>query len=299
MGRYKGMNKRKLNNYFGLSYKDNNYNYINYFNRLVEIGISVYEWINVPSSVDTRFLELVLLSEGQILWFKDDVVENYVVMQFASGGDLDIYRVPTIRDAYAVNGYTNTLYNYDSVIIYNNLLRETSMLAIDKFASDLVLLDSIIRINANSQKTPIMIRCSENQRLTIENLFMQYDGNAPVIFGDKSLDLNAMSVLKLDAPFNADKIYELKTNIWNEALTYFGVPNVSIQKKERLITDEVNRTMGGVIASGYSRLTARKNACKQINEMFGLDVDCKIREGIDVKEIGRNLETIDEVRVDV
>ena len=107
---------------------------------------------------------------------------------------------------------------------------------------------------------------------------MQYDGNMPFIFADKSLNTNQLQAIKTDAPYVADKLYQLKTQIWNEALTYLGISNINVQKKERLITDEVTRNQGGTIASRYSRLNARRDACKQINDMFGLDVWCDYRE---------------------
>lgn len=99
--------------------------------------------------------------------------------------------------------------------------------------------------------------------------------------------------MKTDAPYICDKIYELKTKIWNEALTYLGISNVSVEKKERLITDEVDRSQGGVLASRYSRLVARQQACEQINKMFGLNVWCEYREDFDTG-VERNME-IEEV----
>ena len=113
---------------------------------------------------------------------------------------------------------------------------------------------------------------------------MQYDGNQPFIFGDSELNPNALAVLKTDAPYVADRLYELKTQIWNEALTYLGIMNVNITKKERMITDEVTRNNGGTIASRYSRLEARKQACNEINRMFDLDVSCDYREDFELTE---------------
>ena len=112
----------------------------------------------------------------------------------------------------------------------------------------------------------------------------------PVIKAQKSLNPNAFTVLNTDAPYVADKLYQLKTQIWNEALTYLGISNINITKKERLITDEVTRNQGGTIASRYSRLQARREACKKINDMFGLDVWCDYRE--DFQEVDTEGDTI-------
>ena len=85
-------------------------------------------------------------------------------------------------------------------------------------------------------------------------------------------------MLKTDAPYVSDKIYQLKIQYWNEALTYLGISNLNVQKKERLVADEVVRSQGGTIASRYSRLEARREACRKINVMFGLNIDVDYRE---------------------
>lgn len=267
----------------------NNSTFRQYYNRLVELSISMFEWKNLPDSVDPRFLELTLFTDGQAVFFEDEVM-GFLALQNAMGGGFDVYRIPTKRRAYAVNGYQKQLDENDSVIIYNNYLHTNSMLDVQMFAKRLYNLDRAIDVNANAQKTPILLLCDDSERLTLENMYMQYDGNKPVIKGVKGLNPNAFTVLKTDAPFVADKLYQLKTQIWNEALTYLGISNINITKKERLITDEVTRNQGGTIASRYSRLQSRREACKKINEMFGLDIWCDYRE--DFQEIDNDNDTI-------
>ena len=140
-------------------------------------------------------------------------------------------------------------------------------------------MDRAIDININAQKTPVLIQCTEQQRLTMVNLYQKYDGNEPFIFGDSNLDLNGFKVLRTDAPFVADKIRQEKTQTWNEALTYLGISNTNVTKKERLISDEVIRSQGGTIASRYSRLEMRRQACREINNMFPeLNIWCDYRD---------------------
>ena len=45
-----------------------------------------------------------------------------------------------------------------------------------------------------------------------------------------------------------------------------------------MVSDEVVRNQGGVIASRYSRLNARRQAAEQINKMFGLDIEVVYRD---------------------
>lgn len=249
-----------------------------YVDRLTELAISMFEWKNLPDGIDERFLELTLFTDGQAVFFKDEIAEQYACLQVTTNGRLNKYRVPITRRAYAVNGYNKELTIDNSVIIYNNRLRQPGIRYTNMYAKRLWDLDRTIDVNAKAQKTPILVQCTEAQRLTLLNLYKDYDGNSPFIYGDKNLDLTGLKSINTGAPYVADAIYTLKTQIWNEALTYLGISNINIQKKERLITDEVLRNQGGTIASRYSRLKARKQACEEINKMFGLNISVSYSE---------------------
>ena len=268
---------RKRRTDFGESALKNKVAYNHYIERLTELSIAMFDWKNLPDTVDARYLELVLFSDGMTVFFKDDVV-GYLCLKVMATQPWSVYEIPLGRRAYAVNGYQKELNDENSVIIYNNMIHTNSMTMVRMFAERLYELDRIVEINAKAQKTPVLIQGSETQRLTLKNLYKEYEGNSPVIFGDKNLDLNALKVLKTDAPFIADKLYQLKTQTWNEALTYLGISNLNIQKKERLISDEAIRSQGGTIASRYSRLQSRRDATDKINEMFGLDISVDFRE---------------------
>ena len=263
----------------------NNRTYLQYYNRLTELAISMFEWKNLPETVDPRYLEMCLFSDGMCVFFNDEVL-GFLALQVAIGGQLNVYRIPIERRAYASNGYQMNLTEENSVIIFNNYLHTNSMLDVEMFSKRLYNLDRAIDVNANAQKTPILIQCDESQRMTMKNLYKQYEGNEPFIFGSKALDVNGLKVLQTGAPYVADKLYELKVQYWNEALTYLGISNINTTKKERMITDEVTRNQGGVVASRYSRLESRRQACRQINNMFGLDIWCDYREDFqDVQEV--------------
>ena len=268
---------RKKDKDFWESSLMNNMTYQHYYNRLTELATSMFEWKNVPKTIDIRFLESVLHTHGVAVFFKDEAIGE-LALPVALSGDFDVYRIPKQRRAYASNGYNNNLNEKNSVLIYNNYLHTNSINDLEMFAKRLYNLDRAIDVNANAQKTPVLIKCDEAQRLTMKNLYMQYDGNMPFIFGDKALNSNAFQVLKTDAPYVADKLYALKTQIWNEALTYLGISNINVQKKERLITDEVTRNQGGTVASRYSILQSRREAVEKINDMFELNIEVNYRE---------------------
>lgn len=270
--------KRGITDMFGDSATLNNLTYLQYLNRLTELAISMFEWKNLPPSVDARYLELHLFETGCVVYFDDDVLGNLCLDCIASGR-LGVYGDPVLRRAYSgYNNYQKLLKESNSVIIWNNYLHTNSILDVKMFAKRLYNLDRIIDVNANAQKTPVLVQGTEKQRMTLINLYKEYDGNAPFIFGDKNLDLNVLKVLQTGAPYVCDKLYQLKTQIWNEALTYLGISNINIQKKERLITDEVTRNQGGTIASRYSRLESRRQAVNKINAMFGTNIEVNYRE---------------------
>lgn len=271
---------------FWESAKANSDYWTRYYNRLVELSVSMFDWQNLPDTIDARFLELALFTDGMAVFFKDEAL-GYLCLRTMIGGNWDVYQIPNERTAYASNGYQNMLDRDNSVIIWNNFLHTNSMLDAQVYANRLWNIDRTIDINVNAQKTPILIQCQESERLTLKNVYMKYDGNEPVIYADKSLDPKGLSVLQTGAPYICDELYDLKNRIWNEALTFLGISNVSYQKKERMITDEMVRSQGGTIASRYSRLEMRRKACTEINKMFGLNIKCDFRE--DFREIDDEL----------
>ena len=257
----------------------NEYSALYYLNRLTELAMAMFEWDGLPDQIDWRYLEYILYYDGKVLFSKDAELGEYIVTKCALSGKMNFYRVPENRRAYADNGYQKELTDKDSVVIFNNMLRLPAYPAMWFYARKLWEIDRTIDINIKAQKTPVLILADEDERLTMKNVYMQYDGNQPFIFGSKNMGLaDNVKVLKTDAPYLADKLMELKNQIWNEALTYLGISNLNVQKKERLISDEAVRSMGGTIASRQSRLEMRREGCEQINNMFGLNVSVNYRE---------------------
>lgn len=261
-----------------------------YKKNLLNLAISVFKWINLPKTCDERFIELMLCVNGSICFFRDDVSNDLLSLKCSFGGGFDVYRNPTLRFVYADNGYTNKCTIEDSVICYNDLLRSNLIRFIENYAYKLYEVDRIIMTNLKAQKTPVLVKCSENERLTLLNLYKEYDGNQPFIFADKDFNMNSLDCLKTDAPFVVDKLFKYKTDLYNEALTFLGIQNIQIQKKERLVRDEVQQMNAGSIASRFSRLKARNDACEKINNMFDTNISV---EFTDYDKQGESLDTDD------
>ena len=164
------------------------------------------------------------------------------------------------------------------------------------FALRLYEAEQTAMVNIKAQKTPVLLLMDEKQRLTMENIYSQYDGNKPVIFGDKnSLGENVIKAINTQAPFIADKIIDYKKEIWNEALTFLGINNIMVDKKERLITDEANSNNELINLNLQSYLAPREEACRQFNEKFGFtgtDKEISVRVRSDLHNIIKNAQSI-------
>lgn len=264
---------------FDTAAKMNTATYNDYFMRLRQLAISMFEWSGMPESVDVRFLEKTLFMMGRAIFIRDNDL-GYLTLKCTIGGNLNVYELPTDYTAYSI-GY-NKLYPADEcVIIRNNYDELPTALTIQLFARRLYEVERTLDVNIRAQKTPVIIKCDEKQRLTMKNLYMQYDGNEPFIFGDKSLDTDNIKVLNTSAPFVSDKLMLYKHDIINEAMTFLGINNANTDKKERLVVPEVESNNDMVLMSAETMLKTRQIAAKQINKMFGLNVSVKIKEFIE------------------
>lgn len=256
--------------------------------RLMDLAVSVFRWENLPRGVDERMLEFWLLRDGFVGFFYDEALksdergrapEGYAVLPMEIRGQWDIYEYPRDRRAYAVNGLNYECTEDNSVIIYQNCLRVPMWLTLWQYAYRLAETQRTIDINCMQQRTARIIRCPDDQRLTYLNAAREVDEGRPWVHGDRNLDLDAFQVFDITSPYVGNELQTYKHQLWNEALTYLGIENVNTDKRERLISDEVVNNMGDVEAERFTRLNARRLACVEINELFGLDVRVDFRSG--------------------
>ena len=249
---------------------------IDYLNRLKEYALNMFEWINLPKTVDARFIELVLFEEGKINFFEDKLI-GFLALRVNESGKQNVYNEYNKKYIYANNGFSRVRNLRNSVTIYNNYLRTPTYTTVNLYAIRLARVTRAIDLNIEAQKTPILITCPENQKLSLKNVYEQYKGNAPVIYTDSEFNLDSVKVLKTDAPFVVDKLTLYKHDIWNEVMTFLGVNNSNQDKKERLVANEVDANDEQIEQARFNMLDARKDACKKINDMFGLNIDVKFR----------------------
>ena len=300
------MAKAKYKNNFKFmdSALSNDLTYIDYLERFKKIALSIFEWVNLPKSMDARFLEKCLFYDGQATLLKDGNF-GYINTRCCSNGYINIYGLPSSFNCYSY-GYQSFrklytglkglsearikyLENSECILVMNNWDRIPTLSTLELFAYRLYEAEQTAFVNIKAQKTPVMIVVDETQRVMMENLYSQYDGNRPYIFGDKKqLSKDVLQTLRTDAPFVADKIIDYKKEIWNEALTFLGINNLMVDKKERLVADEANSNNELINLNLQSYLAPRQEACKQFNEKFGLtgtDKEISVRVRSDLHNI--------------
>ena len=298
--------KKDRNNYkFNDSLQINNATYIDYLNRFRRIALSMFEWVNLPHSMNARYLEMCLFYNGKAALLKDKKY-GFINTKCAGTGYVNIYGLPTKLNCYSYS-FNNERELYtglnpinteeerikkefeECILVQNNWESLPTVSSMELFAYRLYEASRVCDTNIIAQKTPVLLIADESQRLFLENLYQQYNGNQPFIFGDKQqLGENTIKAVNTQAPYVADKITEYKKEIWNEALTFLGVNNIMLEKKERLVTDEANSNNELINLNLQSFLAPRQEACRQFNEKYGLtgtDKEISVRVRSDLYNI--------------
>ena len=260
----------------------NNLTYIDYLNRLKLIATSLFSWKNLDENAGfgaSRFLEQVLYENGRACFIKDKE-KGYLALKVNPSDKLNVYNLPEKVLAWSL-GY-NKEYLFDDIIyIMNNELEIPTSNTINLFAYRLYETERTIDTNLIAQKTPVLIEGDTKTILTLKNVYMQYSGNTPFIFGNKQFDIsNKLNVLKTDAPYLIDKLEDHKHEIWNEALTFLGINNANTDKKERLITSEVESNDDLINYYLNCFYKTRKDACDRINKKYDLNIEISLNKDV-------------------
>lgn len=295
----------------------NNQTYIDYLERMKKICLSLFEWENLPPSMNARFLEMCLYYNGQGAMLYDDDY-GYINTMASDGGYINIYGLPTEIQCYSYRfNQRRSLYMTDTgeekgkecILVMNNYERIPTQVMCTLFAYRLAEAQRTADVNIKAQRTPVLITTDQKQYFTLKKMYEEYDGNTPAIFADKNvISPDALKALKTDAPFIVNDIMDYKREIWNEFLTTLGISNLS-EKRERLISNEVDSNNELVNLNLQSQLIPRKEACKQFNEKYGLmgekAINVKVRSDLynlvkefesvtaDYNEVKRTEETIE------
>lgn len=280
----------------------NDASYFDYLDRMRKIALSMFEWENLPDSMNARYLELTLFYKGQAGLLYDENF-GFINTQATDGGYINIYGLPTriqcysyryneMRDLYVPSA--NRPKEEEAILVLNNYDRTPTASTLQLFAYRLAEAQRTADVNIKAQRTPILLTTDQRQEFSMKKLYEQYDGNTPVIYADKNSGLNpdAIRAIRTDAPFIANDILQYKIAIWNEFLSFLGISNLD-EKRERLISNEVDSNNELVNMNLQSYLIPRKKACEEFNQKYGMNIDVKVRS--DLYNVIKQYESITSV----
>ena len=257
--------------------------YLAYKDRMISLAENVFKFNNIPFNIDMSKVNNSLLVNGSIAWFKDDVTGELMALPYTNVGALDFYGRPrAIMTMPYFGAYKRTLYKArgEFVIMYDNEARVPLYPQIIAGAERMALIKRAIDINVSQQNTNRIWKVPEDQLLSFNKVLEQVDSNVENIATFDGLDLNSISGFLNTAPFVADKLNEAKHEEWAEFLELIGISNVKVEKKERLISDEVETSMGGTIAGRYNRFESRRKAIEEINKLFNTNISVEFYDGL-------------------
>ena len=257
--------------------------YLNYKDKMLSLALNVFQFKNLDPFIDMSKVNYSLLVNGSVAFFKDDVTGQLLAMEYTNVGSLDVYGRPQAIKTSPYFGYYNrTLYARakEFVIMYDNEARIPLYPQLVASAERLALIKRTMDINIAQQSTNRYWKVSEDRKVTLEKALQQVDSKVNTILTYDDIDLNEMNGILAVAPFVTDKLNEAKKEEWSEFLETIGITSNTVQKKERLITDEIFTSMGGTIASRFNRFESRRKAVEQINNYFGTKIEVEFYDGL-------------------
>lgn len=246
--------------------------YLMYLRQCRALAENVFKLDKVPEFVDISYINKILVDNGSIAWFKDDIL-GVIALPWVRQGNLDVYGRPTTIRVQGSNGYTRVLNPDEYVIMYDNYGRYPLLLDICQYAERLALETRTIDINIAQQKSPRIWTTNQNKLKSVEDILNNIDSCENTVIAYENLNVDKVQAVLDPAPFVTDKLDIHKQNTWNEFLRLIGVANLNVQKKERNIRDEIMTSQGGTIASRYNRFEPRKKAIELINQKWGLNIE--------------------------
>jgi hypothetical protein len=249
--------------------------------RLKNLALNMFEWGGLPPGMRSSYIERLLYSWGKAVFFED---KNFglMVMQAQSEGEYNEYGDwinirPAARNGTVFDEYKAVGKDQSCVLIRNNELYMPTEQYVDWYTSKLVEIEMSLDSNVKIQKFPFFISADDKNILSLKNIINQIERDTLAIYYDKNIRGN-IEILPTLAPFIADKLSDYRHDVWNEAHTFLGINNANTDKRERLVTDEVNANNDATALNAMYMLESRKIACEDINKLFGTSITVKIRE---------------------
>ena len=249
------------------------------------LALNRYKWENLPNGIESRYIEQMLYDNGECAMF-DHPDLGLCVLRSSSRENLNIYGEPTKLTVTGFNEHRTVMMD-ECVRILNNDLGLPTLQHITYYARRMAEIDDIIMQNLRQQRVPYMFATDENNALSMKTLYNRIYQGEPAIFIDKEMlkgEPENIMVIPTLAPYLVDKLQIQKQEMERELLTFLGINN-TLEKKERLIVDETNSNNQFIKMASDIGFKQRQLACKQMNEMFGLNIRVTETQDEMIKEV--------------
>ena len=261
-----------------------------YYTYLQMLSLNMFKYKGLPESINTFYLEYVLQTRGYI-GFYDDERLGLICSEITLGGKLNHYQMPTEYHTVSTSPLIKkNLSNEECVVMKNSPLYVGIFPYLNFFAKKLALTSRTMDQNLTMQWTPYIITGDKRMLQQFKVFMKKILQGVQTIFTSKGFRTEDVNVLQTNAPFIADELHGMKQAILRECMTMLGIENANMDKKERLVADEVNANNQQVIASRNIWLEERKKAIKLLNEKFGLDASVEFAPYEDFEDILKLIE---------
>lgn len=251
-----------------------NVNFTRIYDYYKMLALNMFTWENLPQTMNSRYIENALYENGLCL-VNNDTNMGLISVPCNYGADMNINGESTevITSGYNYIKTINYIKNKDCVLIRNNDLAKATRDYIANYAERMLEVEMCIRANINQQKFPWFINATEKTKKALEIIFEKVENFEPFILANREIGLgdNALEVLTMPTPYVADKLNEYKYELEREILTFLSLNN-NFEKKERLLTDEINSNNDFISTNAMLMYKNRLQACEEINKKFGLNV---------------------------
>ena len=246
------------------------------YNRLMRhyqtLALNRFKWENLPNGIESRYIEMMLYDNGECAFFEHPDL-GFCVLRSNPRENLNVYGEPTKLTLSGFNEHRTVMMD-DCVRIINNDLATPTSLHIMHYARRMAEIDDIIMQNLRQQRVPYLFATDDNNQYTMKTLYDQIYQGEPAIFVDKTmLNGNSQNIMLIptESPYLVDKLQIQKQEMERELLTFLGINN-TLEKKERLLTDETNANNQFIQMCSDVDFKTRQKACEDINKKFGLNI---------------------------
>lgn len=248
---------------------DNTRVYYEIMTRLSMLAQNIFVWNNLPDTMNKRYIEKTLFYHGTLFAYKPEGLSTPVCAKASGSNNVNRYFEPSeyiVSDAMD----TKTVPASQGVVLRCNYQGIPLCNIAQIYAKRLYELTVSANVNTKLQKFPTLITAPRSKAKTARDMYLKIDGNSPVVFEyDDNKDVEIKCV-NTGTPYVADKLLDTYRDTLFEYLTILGVKTANVDKRERMITSEVDSN--NEVLSLYTHCfdVGRQDFCRELNSKFNL-----------------------------